>query len=98
MLKASAVTTLNHTPEPEAIAVAVAWRGGLKEVPAGLIVNQEGEPMTPAMLLNIVEQLLRMAGFGMSQLAKMVEGQSGVLAELERLIREKEDQLRAKVQ
>jgi hypothetical protein len=73
MLKSSSDNVFNCFGEPEAIAVVVAWRGGLRELPAGLISGPQGEPMTPDKLLRLIEQLARMTGYAVSEFNKMVQ-------------------------
>jgi hypothetical protein len=74
LLRPGADTAFRCPGHLEAVAVVVAWRGGLREPPAGLLTLPQGEPMTARPMLRPTEQLLRTAGYAVGQLQQLVRG------------------------
>ena len=87
LLRPGADTAFRCPGDPEAVAVVVAWRGGLRQPPAGLLTPTQGEPMTARPMPRLAEQLPRRAGYAAGQLQQLVRGAQQLVADLNASLR-----------
>jgi hypothetical protein len=86
LLRPGADTAFRCPGDPEAVAVVVAWRGGLRQPPAGLLTPTRGEPMTARPMPRLAEQLPRRAGYAAGQLQRLARGAQQLVADLDKAI------------
>ena len=86
LLRPGADTAFRCLGDLEAVAVVVAWRGGLREPPAGLLTLPQGEPMTARPMPRLAEQLLRTAGYAAGQLQRLARGKRQLVPDLGKAI------------
>jgi len=86
LLRPGADTAFRCPGDLEAVAVVVAWRGGLRQPPAGLLTLPQGEPMTARTMPRLAEQLPRRAGSAAGQLQRLARGAQQLVADLDKAI------------
>ena len=83
-LRPGADTAFRCPGDREAVAVVVAWRGGLRQPPAGLLTPTQREPMTARTMPRLAEQLVRRAGYAAGQLQRLARGAQQLVADLDK--------------
>ena len=86
LLRPGADTAFRCPGDREAVAVVVAWRGGLRQPPAGLLTPTQREPMTARTMPRLAEQLVRRAGYAAGQLQRLARGAQQLVADLDKAV------------